>query len=101
MRTWFRLLLRSFPIVRFGSEIRLFGHRYVVLELQVVLGANLLAGRLVDAPETLDLRPWLIEGVRVLYFDVHFQSVAVVRHLPALGHVKLVTVRGAVVIDEG
>src|ERR1700730_5658863 len=67
----------------------------------VVLGTSFFPHLLLHAPKTLDRRPWLVVGVRIIHPDVHFEHVAVIDRLPALDYVQMFAVRGAVVVYEG
>src|SRR5580704_14537911 len=53
------------------SEIRLVGHRYMILELRIVLGTGLFLQRRLSPLKQLCRLPRLIEGVGVLDGDVN------------------------------
>jgi len=84
------------------SEIWLVCDRDVVIEqVLVVFGADFLAQRLLHAPVTLRGRPRLIESVRILHREIHFQHLAVIDHPPALNDVQLFGMGGTIIVEEG
>src|SRR5258705_6379851 len=66
---------------RCRSEIRLVRHRdFVVEQVPIALGADLLMELLLHAPIPSHSRPWLVVCVRVLHREGHFHGLAVVDH---------------------
>src|SRR5437762_3586631 len=89
------------PFLWTRSEIRLAGDGDVVVEqVLVVLGANLLGHPLLHPPIAADPPPRLIERVRVLHGDRNFQCLALLDHSPALDHMQLGGMRGAIIVHE-
>src|SRR5215510_9534426 len=68
--------------------------------MSVALGADFFDIGLLHAPETPHRRPGLVEGVGIIDAELHFESLAVVDQLPALGDMQLFGMRRAVGIDE-
>jgi len=73
----------------------------VVEEIKIVLGADVLIKRFSPALMAHNCGPRLIECVRIIHCDLHFQQLAAVEEMPALDYVDFFAVRGAEGVDHG